>query len=207
MENDQDIRCFARIGFLDTFMCIAIESYNDYVNNSRELSLIMAEGGETFEGHFIYNRMTDYMKYDQKVLHGKITVITFLITYLEAFIYDLGAIVLGDSYIEKYLDKLNLESKWIIIPKLITGKELDKSRSYWGDFRELIKWRNNLIHHKTTDAFSYRDNYPNVSSKYELTYDVSKGFKMIKELFYNLDEIDPKGFHLSRINHYLEKLR
>lgn len=196
----------ARVGFLDTFMRIAIESYNDYEKNSKELSIIIAEGGETIDGHFIYNRMTDYMEYDQKVIHAKITVIIFLITYLESYIYDYAAITLGDNYVEKYLDKLSLESKWIIIPKLITGKELDKSRNYWGDLKELIKWRNNLVHHKTIDAISYIGKYPNVSELYDLTYDISKGFRMIKELFKNLNEIDPEGFHHSHINHYLKEL-
>ncbi len=197
----------ARIGFLDTFMRIAIESYNDYVKNNKELSRIIAEGGETIDGHFIYNRMTDYMEYNQKVIHGKITVIIFLITYLESYIYDFAAIPLGDNYVEKYLDKLNLESKWMIIPKLITGKELDKSRNYWGDLKELIKWRNNLVHHKTTDANSYIEKYPNVPELYDLTYDISKGFRMAKDLFKNLNEIDPERSHLSRINHYLEELQ
>jgi len=204
-------RSFARIGIVETYLEIAIDSFHDYKKHEIEYIKIISEGGELHEGSIVYKRMDDYFYYLDCLRKDTIKIIVFLTTFLESYINDLGGIVLGDNFVKEHLDKLSITGKWIIISKLITGSEIDKSKSFWKEFKELIKWRNLLIHQKTKDASRLFDSSNNKDIEHmkpinEL-YDVSKGFKMIKELFQELDRIDEPGGHFFRIDMTLKKIK
>ncbi len=53
--------------------------------------------------------------------HSAVSTIVFAGMCLEAEAYDYAAIHLTDAYTTAHLDKLDLISKWVLIPKLITG--------------------------------------------------------------------------------------
>ena len=204
-------RTFARMGLVDTFFEIAADSFLEFRKDKKEFDLIISEGGVLHEGIFIYKRIDDYSLYQDKLRKGTIKIIIFLTTFLESYINDLGGIVLGDNYVKDHLDKLSIISKWIVIPRLISGKEIDKSKSYFEDFKELVRWRNILIHHKTKDAtkyleFSKIEDVEKLKPIYEL-FDVSKSFKMVKALFAELDRIDKHGSHTIRIKMALSNLK
>jgi hypothetical protein len=76
-------------------------------------------------------------------------VIVFCALSLEAFINDYAIEHLSKSYLEKYLDKLDLYSKWVVIPRLLTGSQLDTGAKPMQDLDWLIKQRNRLVHFKT----------------------------------------------------------
>ena len=57
-----------------------------------------------------------------KRFHQRDTTVVFLHLFLKAVIYDYGAINTSDSYMKKYIDKLEFLSKWVVIPKLVTGQ-------------------------------------------------------------------------------------
>jgi len=54
-----------------------------------------------------------------------IVVIIFSVSSLEAYINHYAISRLSKNYLKNYLDKLDLLSKWIVIPRIITGKQLD----------------------------------------------------------------------------------
>jgi len=68
---------------------------------------------------------------------------------LEAFIYDYGATNLGDTYVKKYLDKLDLVAKWVIIPRLVLGKEIARDGQAFEHLRFIKKERDRLVHSKS----------------------------------------------------------
>ena len=180
-------RSYARLGLVETFLEIAVDSYIDFRKDIIAFDQIVSEGGIMHDGIMIYNRENDHVKYDNKLRKDTIKIIIFLTTFLESYINDLGGIVLGDTFVKEHLDKLSIISKWIVIPRLITNEEIDKSKSYYQGFKELVQWRNNLIHHKTKDAITFftspeTKNLEKLKPIYEL-FDVSKSFSMIKELF------------------------
>ena len=76
--------------------------------------------------------------------------IVFSAMCLEAFIYDYAANNFTDTYAKKYLDKLDIASKWVIIPKMITGKDFPTDSQAFQDLQRLIKERNNIVHSKST---------------------------------------------------------
>jgi hypothetical protein len=68
---------------------------------------------------------------------------------LEAFIYDYAATNLGDTYVQKYLDKLDLVSKWVIIPRLVLGKEISRDGQAFEYLRLIKRERDKLVHSKS----------------------------------------------------------
>lgn len=206
----KEIRTFARFGLVNTYLEIAVDSFKEYQKNIKELDLIVSEGGFWHEGIFVYNKMVDHSSCVNSLRKNTIKTIIFLTTFLDVYIYEFGGIVLGDRYTKEHLDKLDTLSKWIVIPKLITGKEINKSKSYFSDFKELIKWRNALIHHKSKDAIPFIVSEKKIERNdlkpiYEMV-DITKFFKMLNELFIELDRIDDQGSHLSRVNMILKNM-
>ena len=83
-----------------------------------------------------------------------ISVVVFSAMYLEAFIYDYAAICLGDRYVRAHLDKLDLISKWLVVPRLTTGKQINKESQAFESLRLLNKNRNTLVHLKSKKGVS-----------------------------------------------------
>lgn len=100
----------------------------------------------------------DDVSYD---LHGKaqrtgeaavalgIQVIVIAAMCLEAAIYDYAAWHLHDNYVKNHLDRLSLLSKWLVIPRLITQRELRVGRPAYEKLKRLIDARNALVHSKS----------------------------------------------------------
>jgi hypothetical protein len=209
-HTPDEFRSFARLGFVDVYLEIAVESCLQYLKDREEYDRIVDEGGEWYEGTLVYNRMTDYIEYGHKLRKGTIKSLIFLSIFLESYINDLSGLVLGDRYSREHLDKLDLISKWIIIPRLITGTEIDKSKSFYEKLKELIKLRNMFVHHKSSDANNYlktlnTQDFKPLKPIYE-SVNILAYFKMIKELFKDLDRIDKVGNHSVRIRTELNKI-
>jgi hypothetical protein len=76
------------------------------------------------------------------------SAVTFSAMALESYINLYGAENFGATYFEKYLDKLELRSKWVIVPRLVTGKALDTASHAFSLFSDLVGLRNRLVHDK-----------------------------------------------------------
>jgi hypothetical protein len=68
---------------------------------------------------------------------------------LEAFINNYGIERFSGSYFDNYLDKLSAVSKWIVIPRLVTGKEIDRDGQAFEWLKGLFMQRDKLVHYKT----------------------------------------------------------
>lgn len=198
------MRSYSRIGIYDGFLEIAIESYFDYRKNRKLLDEIVSEGGVIVDGIFFYHREDDWDIYNDSITKDIIKIVISLATYIEAYIYDFSCIGLGDSYTEKHISKLDTVSKWVIVPKLVTGNEIDKGKAYFEGLKYLIKWRNYIVHFKTMEY----DSSKKVDFKplYEMI-DVARLFIMLKELFVEMDKIDNDGFHLMHIKRAIRKIK
>jgi hypothetical protein len=86
----------------------------------------------------------------QALSEGLIAVV-FSAFALEAHINEYGSRRLGRSLFER-LDKLDTVSKWILVPRLVCGKELPKDRAPYQFLCELFRWRNEIAHPKAKDA-------------------------------------------------------
>lgn len=86
-------------------------------------------------------------------------VIIFCALFLETYINDYAIRRLSKNYLECHLDKLDLASKWIVIPRIVTGQQLDKSSKWFRDLSWLISLRNKLVHYKT-QLFEFEEMCP-----------------------------------------------
>ena len=80
-----------------------------------------------------------------------IKAIIFSALCIEAAINNYAGTYLGDSYTENHLHKLDVVSKWVVIPKLVCGQSIDKSGPAFGALKNLIKARNKLVHNKSKE--------------------------------------------------------
>jgi len=105
---------------------------------------------------------------------------------LESYINCYGIINSSKSYFENYLDKLDLKSKWIIIPKIVTGKKIKTDSIVFGKMIELIKLRNRLVHdkQKIKKITEIKD------SDWLTEGDARKAIETVKELIIEFNKID-----------------
>jgi hypothetical protein len=82
-----------------------------------------------------------------------LVVVIFCAFTLEAYINHYGIHYginrLSRNYHTKYLDKLDVVAKWVVIPRLVTGKELGPGPRAVQDLSWLVGLRNKLAHYKS----------------------------------------------------------
>ena len=89
-------------------------------------------------------------KKNATIQRESMVVIIFSALTLEAFINYYGIIHFPCKYFEKHFDKLNPISKWVIIPRLVVGQQLDTSEKTYELLTRLFDLRNKLVHSKPT---------------------------------------------------------
>lgn len=91
------------------------------------------------------------VQYESEQAKTSFIIIVFAAIAVEAYIYDYAARNLGDAFVRDHLDKLDTVSKWIIVPELVTGRELPQ-RQYWqGKLKKLVQIWNSITHNKSWD--------------------------------------------------------
>ena len=75
--------------------------------------------------------------------------VAFATMCLEAFIYDYAAHNFSDTYVKRYIDKLDLISKWVLVPRLALGKDFPRDSKAFEYLVKLVKFRNELVHPKS----------------------------------------------------------
>lgn len=79
---------------------------------------------------------------------GHVAII-FAAMCLEAIINHYAISRTSKSYLENYLDKLEVKSKWVIIPKLISNADFNRDSQAFELIDKVITLRNNLVHYKS----------------------------------------------------------
>ncbi|WP_318400392.1 hypothetical protein [Photobacterium leiognathi] len=143
MENKQIFvehprEFFARTQVMTrSYMCIAESEYSN---------CILVENADT-------SNFDDFELAEQsnKATAHALKTIVFSAMCVEAAINDYAGTHLGDKYFENHLCNLDVVSKWVVIPKLVCGKEIKKSSAAFGALKQLIRSRNQLVHSKSRE--------------------------------------------------------
>lgn len=172
-----------------------------YVDISKEHNLVANESLEELskvnekitddDSYAIY--FNEQLRLERMVEKNCIITITFAAIALEAFIYDYAAIYFGDVYVKKYIDKLDVVSKWVVIPKMVTGKEIPRDRNCFELFKQTIKLRNEFIHSKSRN-FNEENAIELINrfSAQQLVKYSNDAVKAIYELANQIEIIDPE---------------
>jgi hypothetical protein len=73
---------------------------------------------------------------------------------IEAFLYDFAAHNFSDEFVTAHLDGMRFLSKCAAYPKLIFGKDIDRSTAHWSALVTLNRNRNDFVHSKSTAPHS-----------------------------------------------------
>jgi len=191
-KKNSDISMW-RIGVAHgTFLRISLKHYNKYCLN---IELLKTASDDSLVGD---TGLTQYDLIEEELYENFTCIITFLALFMESYIYDYGARQLGDRYVLSHLDQLDLLSKWVIIPKIITGKEINKSQHCFEYFKRLIQLRNKIVHWKSSEG-SHSKSREFATEKFYLKLNPEKLFKSIYKIFEQLEEYDKKDYHLFHV--------
>ena len=133
---------------------------------------------------------SEYFKSSRRIRESSFKTIVFSGMACESAIYDLAAIHLGDDYVSKYVDKLDVIGKWVIVPSLICGKSLNTEGAALNSLRSLIRRRNSLVHHKSLPGFGDEDAPKKANKQIEIILDgTHDAFKSVVLLSLELNRI------------------
>lgn len=146
MKNVNGVRTSA----ISTFANITRENHRNLIGietQKREIEEKLIQSETEDDQRFLEYEL---MKFIEKGDKYAAIVIVFAALTIEAYIYDYAARSFSDTFSKNYIDKLDPISKWVIIPRLVTGKALPTDHKWFELLDRLFKQRNNLIHYKSS---------------------------------------------------------
>ena len=107
---------------------------------------------------------------------------------LEAFINHYGISKFSASYFYKHLDGMSIHTKWLLLPKLVTGKQLSTDGQEYEALRLLFRRRDKLVHYKVR-----RKKVCDLESDEDWTTEThaSEAVRAVRELVAALGSLDP----------------
>jgi len=128
-----------------------------------------------------------------------IVVVVFSALAVESYIYDYAARNLSDTFAKKYLDRLDLLSKWVIVPRLVTGREFPTGGQAFALLRKLVQRRNALVHNKTKPVPNDPEQYLELVEKSqnavtEMLLLAKEAIEALGQLAEVLENLDPEEF-------------
>jgi len=127
---------------------------------------------------------------------GQATMVVLYATIsLECFIHNYASRNLGEKYCEKHIEAMNLHTKWLLVPKLVTGRSIPADHDGIALLQKLIKARNNVAHAK---AVNFKTNTlekqrQKIIDTNRLIVDTAlSAFQCVGKLGKALYELDPK---------------
>lgn len=141
----------ARISFQPVFLRIVKENHTKILSLDTRIKKIETDlkKESTKNGSSLLEQKIQI--FEDELANISLIVIIFSAMTIEAYIYDYAARHLGDTYVKDHLDKLDTLSKWIVIPKLVTGIEIPRNDNWRKLLTRLIKARNSVVHYKSSE--------------------------------------------------------
>lgn len=126
------------------FFTICRESYKNY---EKWYTKLVHESGK--RRGLGASHWFDWLPIVENMEKHRSSAVVFGVMCLEAFIYDYAATNFSGKYAQKYLDSLDFIAKWVVIPKLVTGKDFPRESQAFEHLGKLANERNNLVHPKS----------------------------------------------------------
>ena len=133
----------AEFNYYEDFFHVAVDSYKQIVKLEEELNELQVNTSkaEKSSDDFV-DKVADK---NDRIGRFSLIVVIFCATSLEAYINHYAISNLSKNYLKTYLDKLDLLSKWVVIPRIITEKQLDAGSKGLQDLAWLITLRNKFV--------------------------------------------------------------
>ncbi len=157
--------------------------YRDTYDYASELKSSASQGEEDVDGEW-GEALLSYRE------SGLITIV-FAAMSLEALINRYAAVRTSATYFRKYLDKLDVVSKWLLIPKLVTGKSIETDSQPFEQLRRLFRYRNRVVHYK---AVSIADDWRTDEVVSEFHSEVQNAIEVLFSVPSELRDLDADFF-------------
>jgi len=170
--------------YYEEFFHIAIDTYKEIVKLEKEHSELQVNMSESEKSSD--NFVDKVAEKNDRIGRLVLIVVVFCATSLEAYINHYAISHLSKNYLKTYLDKLDLLSKWIVIPRITTGTQLDAGSRPLQDLSWLITLRNKLVHYKsrTVSIEEIKD------TDFLWENDAKRAIETVKNLAQELKKID-----------------
>jgi hypothetical protein len=168
------------------YYVVALENRERFKSMSQSLENLKSDDKE---------KWMKSMEHDSIVhnsLKSAVSCVVFSAMCLEAFIFAYSERFLGKNYTKKHLDKLSLDSKYIIIPRLIVGKEINRDGQAYEKLKKLLKHRNEIVHYKSKAALGGSNPISFLGSASFLPKAMKNGIEATHEIMNELKDIHPE---------------
>lgn len=131
----------------------------------------------------------------QHTADGQATiVVAFCVISLECYIHNYASRKLGETFSKRHIDSMNLHTKWLIVPKLATGKSIPADHKGIEHLQKLIKARNAVVHLKAVNLKpeAWEQQKRKITEVNHLILEAAlNAFQCVGELGEALFELDP----------------
>lgn len=193
-ESQEALAKYSRVHIYSHFLEISEEHQGRHQVFNKEADIEYDKSCE-WQSEKYYQLRADAQK------SGYIAIV-FSAMYIESAVYDFGAIYLGDNYVLKHVDKLNITSKIIVLLKLATGRDLNTDGQAYEHLKKLFEYRNELVHSKSKPLMSAKEMHifrEKTSRKYYEAINSAK--KIIEFLDKETREINEDEYHPGIFGH------
>ena len=121
-------------------------------------------------------------------------VVLYAAISLECFIHNYASRNLGENYCKKHIEAMSLHSKWLLIPKLVTGKSISADNDGIALLQKLVKARNSVAHAKAVNlkVDTYEQQKKRIIENNRLVLEGAlRAFECAGKLGQALSELDP----------------
>ena len=116
-------------------------SYLDIVTDAHTRMIDFINCGQDEDGPFI------------QTSQGQATIaVVFSAIAIESFINNYAVRKLGSEYMKKHIDRLTPHTKWIVVPKLATGRQIPSDHHGIELLQKLFTARNLIVHLKCANV-------------------------------------------------------
>lgn len=136
----------------DTYLAASIE-------NERLIKLWDKDKGKDMQ---LFHQM--FQVGHARIEAGVVTLLAAT-SLLEQVLYEFACRYMHSESYEFHLDRLKLETRWILLPKLCAGIVVAEDAPEINDLRQLIKARNVIVHPKVQFMRADSDKMPNVDKE------------------------------------------
>lgn len=174
-----------------SYLRIATEAHEkmiEYINSTGQTSLNSDEFPQTADGQATI-------------------VVVYCCIALECYILNYAARRLGESFCKKHVEHMKPATKWLIVPKLATGKGIPSDHTGVALLQKLVAARNNIVHAKAVNIQPdiWEEQKAKIIERDQATLDAAVcAFRCVGELGGVLSAIDPGEPSAGLLAAYLE---
>jgi hypothetical protein len=132
----------------------------------------------------------------QNTADGQATVVVlYTAIALECYIFNYAARKLGENFCKKHVESMGHQTKWLLVPKLATGKAIPSDHRAIVLLQKLIAARNDVVHAKAVNISPERweEQKERIAALNRSILDAAlNAFRCVGELGSALSTVDPE---------------